>query len=275
VKDLRKAAQKSQIKLDANRQGWKFGIKALGDNDKTLTSYGVDNGAKLELKDYGPQVGYRTVFVVEYAGPLFIVLLYALRPSFLYNSADVAKHPYTLAQKLGIACWTFHFAKREFETFFVHKFSRPTMPLFNIVKNSMYYWSFGALCGYFLCHPLYTPPSCDSCLYIGLVWFILSEIGNFIVHWQLSRLRPKEGTTMRPIPTGLGFKYVSCPNYTFEVSSWIGYSIMTSMLYSWAFTAVGFLQMLQWAMGKHRNYIKEYGADYKKLNRKAMIPFVM
>lgn len=34
-------------------------------------------------------------------------------------------------------------------------------------------------------------------------------------------------------------------------------------------------QMLDWAKGKHRGYIKTYGDEYKKLRRKAMIPFVI
>lgn len=34
-------------------------------------------------------------------------------------------------------------------------------------------------------------------------------------------------------------------------------------------------QMLDWAKGKHRGYLKTYGDEYKKLRRKAMIPFVI
>ena len=39
------------------------------------------------------------------------------------------------------------------------------------------------------------------------------------------------------------------------------------------FALVGGAQMLQWALGKHRNYKKEF-KDYPR-NRKAMIPFIM
>lgn len=60
-----------------------------------------------------------------------------------------------------------------------------------------------------------------------------------------------------------------------QVMSWVGFSLMTKILLSWAFTLVGFLQMLDWAVTKHKGYIKEYGDDYKKLRRKAMIPFIM
>ena len=38
--------------------------------------------------------------------------------------------------------WTLHYAKRLFETFFVHKFSHGTMPLTNLFKNCTYYWGF-------------------------------------------------------------------------------------------------------------------------------------
>jgi len=39
------------------------------------------------------------------------------------------------------------------------------------------------------------------------------------------------------------------------------------------FTAAGFYQMMVWAQGKHRNYLREF-KDYPK-GRKAIIPFVL
>jgi hypothetical protein len=60
--------------------------------------------------------------------------------------------------RAGVAAWIAHFVKREVETLFVHKFSRPTMPLFNLFKNSAYYWGFALAVGYPLCHPAYTAP---------------------------------------------------------------------------------------------------------------------
>lgn len=247
-------------------------VVRLDDDRKKMSEIGVTEGTKLEFKDLGPQISYRGVFIVEYLGPLVIVLLYALRPAFIFG-AEAASAPWNPIAKLAVLCWTLHFAKREFETLFIHKFSRPTMPLSNLFKNCTYYWSFGAFIGYPLAHPAFTAPS-DMHVKVGLAIFILSELGNLITHIMLSGLRKGEGEKLRPIPKGFLFDLVSCPNYTCEVMSWVGFSIMTSTLFSWAFTLVGFLQMTEWAIKKHKAYLKDY-SEYKGLRRKAIVPFLL
>ena len=47
-----------------------------------------------------------------------------------------------LISRLAVIAWTLHYAKRLFETFFVHKFSHGTMPLTNLFKNCTYYWGY-------------------------------------------------------------------------------------------------------------------------------------
>ncbi len=110
----------------------------------------------------------------------------------------------------------------------MHRFSRPTMPLMNLFKNSAYYWGFAFFVSYVLCHPLYTPAN-DNHVVIGGAIMALSELVNFLVHVQLRGMRSKEGDQSRKAPGGPLFALVSCPNYTAEVASWVGFSIMTNV----------------------------------------------
>lgn len=87
---------------------------------------------------------------------------------------------------------------------------------------------------YHVNHPWYTAPKQFQFL-VGLVTFVLCELGNLSIHLALRDLRPA-GSTVRkiPVPTNnlftLLFNFVSCPNYTYEIGSWIGFTIMTSCL---------------------------------------------
>lgn len=65
--------------------------KSLKDSD-TLQSLNLRTGAKLYLKDLGPQMGWSTVFMCEYAGPLFVYLLVYQRPWIFFG--DVSGAPY-------------------------------------------------------------------------------------------------------------------------------------------------------------------------------------
>jgi very-long-chain enoyl-CoA reductase len=275
VKDLKKEYTKTSRK-SIHRLSFKLGegkdAVRLDNDEKTLESYNVKDGAELIFKDLGPQINYRLVFLLEYFGPMVFVLLYSIRPALIYG-ADAAKADYNWVARLGVICWTLHFLKREYETLFIHKFSRATMPLSNLFKNCVYYWTFGAVIGYPLASPSFVAPS-DVQVQIGLAIFAISEIGNLICHVMLSSLRPAEGSQKRTIPSGFLFDFVACPNYTFEVFSWVGFSILTNLPFAYLFTLVGFAQMADWAQKKHKGYKKTYEKEYTKLKRKAIIPFL-
>ena len=108
----------------------------------------------------------------------------------------------------------------------------------------------------------------------------MSELGNLSIHLLLRDLRPP-GTTERRIPypnktnpfTQL-FNFVSCPNYTYEIGSWLGFSLMTQTLTAFLFALAGAGQMTLWALGKHRAYKKEFTDKYPK-QRKSIIPFLI
>ena len=278
IGELRQVLYRGEmLRVHPNRQAFRTEAKgSLLKEDVTIEKAAPEN--QLFFKDLGPQVGWTTVFLTEYAGPLVIYLIFFARPQLIYGPTSRldTKRPEVY---VAAACWTFHYAKRLLETIFIHRFSHATMPWTNIVKNSSYYWGFTAAVAYYVNHPLYTPPSYgQNQFFFGLGMFIFCELGNLSIHLAFRDMRPA-GSKKRAIPyprknpfTWL-FAYVSCPNYTYEVGAWVGFTIMTQTLTAGLFTFCGFYQMAIWALGKHRNYKKEF-KDYPK-GRKAMIPFLL
>ena len=176
------------------------------------------------LKDLGPQISWTGVFLTEYAGPLIFYLFFYFRiipQIYGLTSESFMVTPTGYVQKLAMICHTLHYAKREFETLFIHRFSNGTMPMRNIFKNSAYYWGFGAMLGYYVNHPMYTPPSdCQANMW-ACAWLVM-ELGNFSIHVALRNLRPA-GSKVRkvPMPTGNPFTWLfsstTCPNYTYKM----------------------------------------------------------
>uniref|UniRef100_A0A4W3HHE0 Very-long-chain enoyl-CoA reductase-like n=1 Tax=Callorhinchus milii TaxID=7868 RepID=A0A4W3HHE0_CALMI len=252
--------------------------KSLRD-DEILQTLPVGTTATFYFRDLGPQVGWTTVFLTEYAGPLFIYLLFYFRLPFIYEEEDEFTSSEHTVVHMSCICHSFHYAKRLIETLFVHRFSHGTMPLRNTVKNCFYYWGFTAWLAFYINHPLYTTPLYgDKQVNLALYTFLVCEVGNFSIHIALRNLR-SEGSRARKIPhptknpfTWLFF-LVSCPNYTYEVGAWIGFTIMTQCLPVGLFTVMGFVQMTVWAKGKHHSYLKEF-KDYPTV-RMPIIPFLL
>jgi very-long-chain enoyl-CoA reductase len=195
--------------------------------------------------------------------------MYLARP-YLYNTHGA---PASSLQKLTLLMCVIHFAKREFETVFVHRFSSATMPARNILKNSGYYW---IMSGLNLAYWTYGPnspaakPSNPLITYLGIALFVIGEACNYSTHITLKNLR-RPGTTDRGIPHGLGFGLVTCPNYMFEAIAWIGVALVNWSLSTVLFIIFAVGQMGVWAWKKERRYRKEFGDKYKR-KRYAILP---
>jgi very-long-chain enoyl-CoA reductase len=185
-----------------------------------------------------------------------------IQNAYEYPACRYPVVPKSTTQTLAMVYWVGHYGKRIYETFYVHKFSHATMPLFNLIKNCTYYWSFAAYVGYFVNHPLYSdPPFLQTC--IALACSLLCQVANYRCHVILSNLR-KPGSTEYVIPKGFLFDYITCPNYTAEVLGWIGFTVATQTVTAGLFTLVGAAQMAQWAAGKHARLRKTFnGQDGK------------
>ncbi|GAA5847161.1 hypothetical protein JCM5353_004985 [Sporobolomyces roseus] len=276
VLDLKKSIQQS-TRLNIHRQRITTGDKkVLDDDDKSLNEFGVKQGDSLDIKDLGPQIAWKTVFLTEYFGPLFIHPAFYFGSKLFYRS----NFEHSNMQKIALVLILVHYAKRELETLFVHRFSSATMPILNLFKNSAHYWG---LSGILLAVPLYGPWNGASRLSSSILsnptylsfwtlFWIYAEFSNLLTHLNLASLR-SPGSKERKIPRGYGFSSVSCANYWFESLAWIAF---TGLTLNWAaalFTAVAAGQMYVWAVKKHRRYRKEFGDKYPR-NRKAMIPFL-
>ncbi|XP_014677899.1 PREDICTED: very-long-chain enoyl-CoA reductase-like, partial [Priapulus caudatus] len=120
ILDVKKAFHKHGKKTAPSRQSFKLEAKGkMLKDEETLKALNLPPGGKLYFKDLGPQVGWKTVFLVEYAGPLAIYMsIYWWQPRFLYGAAHAdPRFPVT---HLAAACWTLHYSKRLLETVFVH-----------------------------------------------------------------------------------------------------------------------------------------------------------
>ncbi|KAH8100796.1 3-oxo-5-alpha-steroid 4-dehydrogenase-domain-containing protein [Cristinia sonorae] len=278
VADVKAEILKKFPKFSTSRQklALKTDKRALAD-EKTLKEVGVVDGDEVTLKDLGPQIGWRTVFLIEYAGPLLIHPIFYYFPKLIYGGpvqhSRVSQYVYAMVM--------LHFLKRELESIFVHRFSNGTMPFTNVFKNSGHYWLFS---GVFLAYSAYSPAYSSSSPYVRgtlrddpnfllgcvAVW-LFAELSNFSTHLTLRGLRPA-GTRKRGIPKGYGFSLVSCPNYFFELLGWAVIAVMTGSYAAYAFLAIaGYIQTV-WAIKKHRNYKKEFGKDYPR--RKVIFPFI-
>ncbi|QPG75352.1 hypothetical protein FOA43_002705 [Brettanomyces nanus] len=251
-------------------------------NYETLEENGLDFSKSSTLsvgaKDVGRQIGWRTVYFIEYLGPVIIQsLIYFGYYDATYN---------TITQKAAYILTLLHYLKREYETLFVHLFSSDTMPLTYLFRNCGHYWVFNGLLTAFCVY------SSQSSFYSGYQkWlyhvedrplkqveifagcWLVCEICNLYCHYMLRMLR-SDGSREHKIPHGFMFEYVSFPNYFFESCGWLVFAIMVNNWSAYLFFVIGTGTMMMWAKQKHSRYQEEFGDNYPK-ERKAMIPFII
>lgn len=76
------------------------------------------------------------------------------------------------------------------------------------------------------------------------------QIGNMAAHLSLANLRKKSAGYS--IPRGGLFNYVTCANYTYEIWAWMLFAVGTQSLPAALFCLAGAVQMVQWALAKHK-----------------------
>ena len=217
----------------------------------------------LTVKDLGPQISWKLVFIIEYFGPLMIhpLIYYYFQPS-------------SKQSLLFLILNLLHYLKREYESIKVHRFSHSTMPWTNLPKNCMHYWIFGGFCTAVSVYSPFFKPMwvlSESSTDLLLLCWCWAQVSNLKTHIILRDLRPL-GSKLRQIPFGYGFNLVSCPNYFFEIICWVIVSILSGSIWVILFTILGAFQMISWALKKHEGYLKEF-PEYPK-SRTPIFPFL-
>ena len=156
-----------------------------------------------------------------------------------------------------------HFAKRLYESKYVHIFSNDTAPLIPSFKNFIAYWIivgvsipleiFSWRNSYF--EKINFPTFIKGIL---VILFVLFEAGNYYCHMYLRNLRLNargEVSKERKVPKGLFFDTVVCPNYSFEILSWLVFVIISESFFSLLFIALGSFIMHKWGLQKKRKLL--------------------
>lgn len=138
---------------------------------------------EVKLKDLGPQLPYKVLFILEYLGPVLTIPLGYLVSK---NRSDTAK----FGALLGLV----HFLKRELESHFVHVFSNQGVPVSGSFKNFLHYWLlFGVIVVgdvFFFKTKASDWPKQYYWAFSALI--LLFEFMNYKCHMVLRNLRVKE-----------------------------------------------------------------------------------
>lgn len=89
IKDVKKLVSQLKKGLPIERQSIRLQPREKTLDDKVqVNSLKIDGDRKLYVKDLGPQIGWKTVFLAEYAGPLIVYLWLYSRPWIFYGTLD-------------------------------------------------------------------------------------------------------------------------------------------------------------------------------------------
>jgi very-long-chain enoyl-CoA reductase len=179
------------------------------------------------------------------------------------------------AALLSAGMWCVHFVRRSLESAFVHRYTKPAVPVGDVVSEYIYYWGFAGWNAAALFSPSYAAPAPWQ-LGLGVLVFVLAELGNAKAHRMLAELRP-DGSVERKIPRGFLFEWVSCPHYLCEIGSWVGFAIATPTWAAFGFLVVGAGILTAWARTRHRSYQTDFAGQEREAypaQRRSLLPFI-
>lgn len=230
---------------------------------KVEAGYGVAYTRK-----WGPAVNNKLGWILMEA-PVFFAMLW------LWLSSDRRGDTVLVVMAL---LFLFHYFQRSFVFPFLIK-GKSVMPLSVILMGV----TFNTLNAYMIGGWLFYVSPVDY--YGGMSWlmspmFIVGCVMFFVgmaINWHsdyIIRHLRKPGDTGHYIPRGGMFRYVTSANYFGEFLEWCGFALLTFSAAGAVFALWTFANLAPRARKLHQRYEREFGDEYKKLNRKYILPYI-
>lgn len=230
---------------------------------KVEAGYGV-----AYTKKWGPAVNNKLGWILMEA-PVFFAMLW------LWLSSDRRGDTVLVVMAL---LFLFHYFQRSFVFPFLIK-GKSVMPLSVILMGV----TFNTLNAYMIGGWLFYVSPVDY--YGGVSWlmspmFIVGCVIFFVgmaINWHsdyIIRHLRKPGDTGHYIPRGGMFRYVTSANYFGEFLEWCGFALLTFIAAGAVFALWTFANLAPRARKLHQRYEREFGDEYKKLNRKYILPYI-
>jgi 3-oxo-5-alpha-steroid 4-dehydrogenase 1 len=230
---------------------------------KVEAGYGV-----AYTKKWGPAVNNKLGWILMEA-PVFFAMLW------LWLSSDRRGDTVLVVMTL---LFLFHYFQRSFVFPFLIK-GKSVMPLSVILMGV----TFNTLNAYMIGGWLFYVSPVDY--YGGVSWlmspmFIVGCVIFFVgmaINWHsdyIIRHLRKPGDTGHYIPRGGMFRYVTSANYFGEFLEWCGFALLTFSAAGAVFALWTFANLAPRARKLHQRYEREFGDEYKKLNRKYILPYI-
>lgn len=230
---------------------------------KVEAGYGV-----AYTKKWGPAVNNKLGWIMMEA-PVFFAMLW------LWLSSDRRGDTVLVVMAL---LFLFHYFQRSFVFPFLIK-GKSVMPLSVILMGV----TFNTLNAYMIGGWLFYVSPVDY--YGGVSWlmspmFIVGCVMFFVgmaINWHsdyIIRHLRKPGDTGHYIPRGGMFSYVTSANYFGEFLEWCGFALLTFSAAGAVFALWTFANLAPRARKLHQRYEREFGDEYKKLNRKYILPYI-
>jgi protein-S-isoprenylcysteine O-methyltransferase Ste14 len=177
-------------------------------------------------------------------------------------------------QNLAALLLMIHFAKRLLEVLLVHKYSgtmEATIAAAIAAAYSLDTWIISSTA--LTVHEFH-----PSLQLIGLLLFVVGQVGNGYHHYVLSTLRTTgnavDQTKRYVAPRGGFFRYVAAPHYLFELVSWLGIALCAQEVNAFL-SLFGFVSYLMGRSHKANEFYKQkFDPEEWPRTRKNLVPLL-